>query len=148
MRFSRFIALATSLLFLCAACTGPAEDNGKDKKKGIVAFYCTTEAAADVTENSAVLKGSIYLKTDEAVSGSAWFYFGSDRETLKTQGQKVTAGSISSNIYTETTVNASVSVTGLQPNTTYYYLLEASVGGQDAAGNTVSFQTSASTTAK
>lgn len=134
-----FIASLSLLLTSCGGVDNPGGGGGG--KQGTLELKCTTEAAADVTENSAVLKGKVALKTDNAVNGSAWFYFGTDKATLTKTGQKISTQSVSSNIYTETTFNISATLTGLQPESTYYYVLEASVGGKDASGEIVSFTT-------
>ena len=134
-------AACVLLLASCGGVDNPEGGGGGGGKKGDVVLTCNTDAAADVTENSAVLKGRVILKTDDAVNGSAWFYFGTDKANLTKTGQKISTQSVASNIYTETTFNISATMTGLQPETTYYYVLEASVGGKDASGNVVSFTT-------
>ena len=128
-----------SLLVSCGGVDNP--DNGGGGKKGSLELKCDTDAAADVTENSATIKGRVTLKTDQAVNGSAWFFFGTDKANLTTTGQKISTQSITSNIYTETTFNISATMNGLLPETTYYYILEASVGGINASGNVMSFTT-------
>ena len=143
------ISLLTACALLLTSCGGvdnPSGGGGNGSGKTVRELKCTTGEAADVKENSAVLKGSVFLKTDKAASGTAWFYFGTDQATLTTKGEKINAGTFSSKDYTETTVNFSATLSGLTPNTTFYYLIAASADGKESTGNVVSFKTAGAST--
>lgn len=137
---------ACALLASCGGVDNPDNGGGGNKKEGIVEVTCSTEAAADVKENSLTLKGKVYIKTDKSASGTAWFYFGTDKSTVTTQGQKTPTSNFTSKDYTETTVNIAASLAGLTPETTFYYALAASVGGKEIVGNVMSVTTAKSAT--
>lgn len=140
------LAACTLLLTSCGGVDNPSGGGGNGSGKTVRELKCTTGEAADIKENSAVLKGSVFLKTDKAASGTAWFYFGTDQATLTTKGEKINAGTFSSKDYTETTVNFSATLSGLTPNTTFYYVLAASADGKESTGNVVSFKTAGAST--
>jgi RHS repeat-associated protein len=115
-------------------CTKTIKLTAEDEDDGPSAPNVTTRDASDVTSNSATLRGSI---TPNGASTDYAFFWGTDRNDPENH---TTARELSGSYSAETVTEQ---LTGLSPNTTYYYFLFAvnSEGGNK--GDIKSFTTEA-----
>ena len=130
----KYFAIAVAAIWLLGLGTSclmndPSEDNA-------VSIVCTTMNASDITANSATLNGSVAISNAVADKAEAWFVIGLDENNLAADGKKIPAEAVPS-----TGGYVSVSATELQAETRYYYVLCASVDGQEASGEVESFIT-------
>ena len=130
----KYFAIAVAAIWLLGLGTSclmndPSEDNA-------VSIVCTTMNASDITANSATLNGSVAISNAVADKAEAWFVIGLDENNLAADGKKISAEAVPS-----TGGYVSVSATELQAETRYYYVLCASVDGQEASGEVESFIT-------
>ena len=128
-----FSLAAASVLLLASFSSCQFSDSAEDT---FVSIVCSTAQASEITIDSASLNGTVQLSNAKAEQAELWFMIGQDENTLAASGEKISAGTISSK---GGTVSASVS--NLQAQTTYYYMLCASIDGKQAAGEVVSFTT-------
>ncbi len=77
----------------------------------------TTCEATKVTANSATLNGRISNYSGELVSVTSWFKYGTDRDNYSS----ISTSTIQSVSGGSTTIIVSTEISGLSPNTTYYY---------------------------
>ena len=126
----KYLALAAAVLLLGFGVSCQEENEPS------VTIVCTTSAATDIAAHSATLNGSVSTSNAIADKADAWFIIGQDENNLAANGLKISA-----EVVPTTGGLVSVSATELEPETTYYYMLFASVDGQEARGELKSFST-------
>ena len=105
----------------------------KKNAETLVVIVITGEAT-DITKNSATLSGTI---SNSSQSQTCGFFYSTSSSLSASSGEKVTTTSMS---------NYSLSVTGLNANTTYYYRAYIEVDGEYKYGDVRSFTTESSAT--
>ena len=123
---------ALSLLFAC----NPEENLSGDDKPDSLIVSVTTGDAVEIEQSSAKLCGVSVISNAKASSGVALFNYGTSADGISTNGKKIDAGSIPG-----TGGDFSVSITGLEPATTYYYAASVTIDGKTTTGATKSFIT-------
>ena len=126
----KYLALAAAVLLLGFGVSCQEENEPS------VTIVCTTSAASDIAAHSATLNGSVSISNAIADKADAWFIIGQDEKNLAANGLKISAEAVPT-----TGGLVSVSATELEPETTYYYMLFASVDGQESSGELKSFST-------
>ena len=104
------------------------------------ATLATTQAASNVTSTAATLSGSV---NPEGAATSVSFIYGTD-PTLTTGTTTTTAQPIGNGT---SAVGVNVALTGLHPNTTYYFKVEATNSAGTTDGSILSFTTPAAAAA-
>ena len=127
----KYLALAAAAVLLLGFGVSCQEENEPS-----VTIVCTTSAASEIAAHSATLNGSVSISNAKADKADAWFIIGQDENNLAANGLKISAEAVPT-----TGGIVSVSATELEPETTYYYMLFASVDGQEARGELKSFST-------
>ena len=94
--------------------------------------YVTTNSATNIANNSATLNGYV---NSNGVSSNVWFEWGTSSSYFGNSTPQISYGTLSANF--------SSTITGLYPNTTYYYRAVAQnpQGGGIVYGNQLSFTT-------
>ncbi|GAN31738.1 MAG: hypothetical protein DYG83_06675 [Candidatus Brocadia sp. AMX2] len=101
----------------------------------------TTCEATDVTSNSATLHGKVGNYTGDPVQLTIWFMYGTARDNYSdtsTSATQIVSGG--------TTIPVGIGISGLSPNTTYYYrIVEQSNEFGESMGREKSFTTLSAT---
>ena len=130
-KFICLAAIAALLFGMFSSC----QKNVPSDDENAVTIECTTSEASEITANSATLEGTVSFSNAEAEQADAWFLIGQDEKQLTAKGEKIPAGTLSTGAYVY------VSAYDLEPQTTYYYVLCASIDGKEATGKVKSFTT-------
>ena len=117
-----------------AACAPEEQAVGKD-----VTIQCTTLDAEEITGCSASLKGTVLISDASSEQAEVWFMIGMDASSVSSNGVKVSAGTVPA----EGGAVSAVS-TDLEPETTYYFVVCASIDEKQARGEVKSFKTNGS----
>ena len=98
----------------------------------------TTCEATEVTSNSATLNGRITSYNEEPVSVTVWFKYGTDRDNYSS-----TSTSTTQSVSGGSTTKMVSEISGLSPNTTYYYRIvgQSNESGAESTGREQSFTT-------
>ena len=122
------VAMLLGLSVSCQEKELPAETS--------VTILCATGDADEITVNSATLKGTVLIGNAVAEKVDVWFIIDKDAAGLTTTGIKVLAGSTPASGGVVSAI-----ATDLEPETTYYYQVCASIDGKQASGEVASFAT-------
>lgn len=141
---NRYYAYLTDLnyatTYYFVACTQVYDKvfYGEVKSFKTLDITVSTSAASEIGLSSARLNGKVSCGKHDGDDVSGWFYFGNsnDAETLKSNGTVVEAVVQSNGL-----IESYYSVSGLNDNTTYYYIACAKVNGEDFYGGVKSFTT-------
>ncbi len=127
-----FILLAALTAVL--SCGEEAEELNEE-----VQLLCVTVNASDITRVSALRTGECSIKNSKASTGNAYCYYSktaSDAGVLKASGIRLNAGQVDKD-----GGEFSVTVTGLEDATTYYYMASVAIDDKEAFGKVKSFTT-------
>lgn len=124
---------ASTYYFRVAASNGAGMTKGPVMAFTLPEIVVATRTASDVTTAAATISGNLF---SDNLPASAWFEWGVDptlSDATVTPPQSFEAGAGGEIL--------EHSLEGLNPNSTYYYRLVASIGSETVAGNTLSFTT-------
>ena len=124
-------ATAALLLGLGASC----QKNAPSADDNVLTIECTTSEASEITTDSATLNGTVSFSNAQAGQADVWFLLGQDEKSLSAEGKKIPVGTV------PTGASVSASAYDLEPQTTYHYIICASIDGQEASGKVKSFTT-------
>ena len=124
-------ATAALLLGLGASC----QKNAPSDDDNVLTIECTTSEASEITTDSATLNGTVSFSNAQAEQADVWFLLGQDEKSLPAEGKKIPVGTV------PTGASVSASAYDLEPQTTYHYIICASIDGQEASGKVKSFTT-------
>ena len=131
----RKVISALAALSILLACN-PEDNPGGNDNPDSLSVSVTTGDAVEIEQSSAKLSGASVISNAKASNGVAFFNYGTNADGISTNGKKIDAGSIPSN-----GGDFSVSITGLEPATTYYYAASVTIDGKTTTGATKSFIT-------
>jgi hypothetical protein len=131
----RKVISALAALSVLLACN-PEDNPGGNDNPDSLSLSVTTGDAFEIEQSSAKLSGASVISNAKASNGVAFFNYGTNADGISTNGKKIDAGSIPSN-----GGDFSVSITGLEPATTYYYAASVTIDGKTTTGATKSFIT-------
>lgn len=138
------VLAAVALLFSCGKETSdPSGDNqpqggGGDKPAGELTVTCTTGAATEIDPTSAKLSGTATIANAKEANGKACFYYSAtqgDAQALKS-ASKADADNVAA-----TGGSFTVTISGLSPETTYYYVAAVTIDSKETFGEVKSFTT-------
>lgn len=143
-------ALAAILAAAAMLLTGcnPDDDSKKDGgntdpvNTGNAKVEITTGDATDIKKKSAIMTATCAITDADGLGGIACFYYNStagNAEAVRQNGIRVFADSV-----TESSKTFSAAVSGLDPDTRYYYVACITLDGHEYTGTVKSFTTLAS----
>ena len=136
---------ALALLFACTPEQNNPDNQGPDKPSGgddkpasQLQVQCVTGEASDITTSSAKLSGSATISNAKDANGKSCFYYSAtrgDANALK-GGSKADSGSVAAD-----GGSFVATLSGLDSETTYYYVAAVTIDGQETFGDVKSFST-------
>ena len=129
---------ALALLFSCTPEQNNPDNQGPDKPTAQLQVKCVTREATDITTSSAKLSGSATISNAKDANGKSCFYYSAtrgDANALK-GGSKADSGSVAAD-----GGSFVATLSGLDSETTYYYVAAVTIDGQETFGDVKSFST-------